>query len=557
MSRGRWTAIAATGVGLSLPYWPFVFGYQAGESAAAACLLGLAAVAAPAVAGMLWARGRGAARLFVHGLAAAALANVTVALLGKGLGIAPSSTSFAGALGLLTSLVGAVGVARGGSLPDPRRHALGWVLGLGVFAGTAWVGTSLVPPLEDQDTEVQGTAYGLAHDLEPLCLTNRSTLYFFAHPLLLHALNAATLTLAGDLEVVRPPYDAARAARPREAPEGTRLARALAAWRGEAERPDRSIAWYRSVYGPFLQTPALAGTRAPNFVLAAAVAWMLFAWAIRLGVSALDAALLVLAYVTLPEIAVRSSYGGYYALTAATFLAAGRLSSAEPGGGRAGYLAGVLAVLANQKALVIAAAAVVMHGIRAIHGRAPRRAASVAPLLSGVLLGGAAFWIYGLALAPEEFVADHLMAHGVERFSGGEVLSRSGHAVYASRVGVWWEFVRHFGAFWCGVAVVGLAMTVRALLRSADPQRRRELGLLLAWFAVGAILFTATDWRQTKHLCLLVPALTLMGTPVLSNRATWVRWSARLALLASLAWNVSWLVRMAHDFEMLQVTPVW
>ena len=77
------------------------------------------------------------------------------------------------------------------------------------FAVSYFAARTIVPPLQDQDMDAQDTAYGLAVELTPVGLTDRSTLYFFAHPLLLHYLNSCTLLLTGEIELVRPPYDAA------------------------------------------------------------------------------------------------------------------------------------------------------------------------------------------------------------------------------------------------------------------------------------------------------------------------------------------------------------
>lgn len=545
------------GGALALPILPFLFGVRPHDGPFAAGLLAAAALAAPGAAGMLLGRGRGAPRRFVQALAGAAVANVAAAVALRVIGVPPGPASFAAALCVFTVGAGAVGAARGGALPDPRRNVAALAIALAAFALAAVAGTAVVPPLEDQDSEVQGTAYGLAHDLVPLCLTNRSTLYFFAHPTLLHALNAATLTLAGELETVRPPYDAARRARAKQAtPAGSRVHRAWQAWRGDVERTDHSLSWQRNVYGPFRRDPALTGTRAPNFALAAAVAVLLFAAARRLGAGGIDAALLVASYATLPEIFVRSGYGGYYALTAAIFLASAKLATSAAGGGRSAYAAGALAILANQKAVLVAAAAVVTHAVRAVNVRMPRAALSAVPYVAGIVAGGAAFWIYGITVAPEEFVADHLLAHGFQRFAGGEALGRGGEPMYASRAGIWLEFARHFGWAWCAAAAIGVAAAGRAVLGSVDSERGRELLLLLAWAAIGALLFTATDWRQTKHLCLIVPALVALMTPALRGPAP-LRWAMRGALVFSIAWNAVWIARLAHDFRALTVTPVW
>jgi hypothetical protein len=520
----------------------------------------LGSLVAPGAVGVLGPAGRGPARRFVHALAAAALLNVISALVLKLAGVAPTPASFGGVLGFLTVASGAVAAGRGGSLPTPRQEPLAYGVALGAFALALFAGSRVVPPLEDQDTEVQGTAYGLAHDLEPLCLTNRSTLYFFAHPLLLHALNASTLTLAGDLPTVRPPYEVAKDERSRLPAERRErgLKAILRALRDPGPRSDRSFLWFQKVYRPFRAEPALLPTRAPNFVLAAAAAVLLLGWARRLGAGAVDATLLTASYVTLPEIFVRSGYGGYYALTAATLLAGAWLAAGAAGGGRSGYAAGVLAILANQKALVLAAAVSVYRGSLAILRRSRVSLSAGLPLVFGMVAGGAAFWAYGLGLAPDEFVADHILDHGFRRFAGEET------GRYPARAALWLEFARHMGWVWMlvvGIAVGRSVRTVGAGLRDARTAPSSETvsaeALLLLWILVGAVLFTLTDWRQTKHLCLVVPAASVLCAPLLAHANYRLRIALRAGLVFAILWNLTWIVRLARDFRSLTVSPIW
>ncbi len=561
---GRRAGIAAAC--LAIPYVPFVVGADPGEGFLGAVLVGGAGLVAPGLVGAAAGRpAANAARRVTRGLLAAVGLNVMAAVVLKLAGGTPSPALFAAVLGGLVVSSGALVFGRGGSLPDPRRHRLVVVVALAAFALAFFAGTQVVPPLEDQDTEVQGTAYGLAHDLEPICLTNRSTLYFFAHPLLLHALNASTLTLSGDLETVRPPYEAAVAELDKLPPEARArgIGAAVAALKEPAPRPDRYIAWRRGVYAPFGKAPALFGTRAPNFVLAAVAAALLLGLARRLGARPFDAVLVVAAYATLPEIFVRSGYGGYYALTAVTFLAGAQLAAGGAGGARAGVAAGALAILSNQKALILVAATVGARALSGVAGRSVGRLRPAVPLLVGMVAGGAAFWMYGLGLAPHEFVADHLLDHGFRRFSGVEALNRAGHALYPSRLALWGEFAGHMGWGWTAAAVVALGVGavrgvrgVRRAIGSGDTRSMLTLHLV-AWVLVGAVLFTATDWRQTKHLCLLVPALSGLIVATLARAPRTGRFALRGVLGASIVWNVIWMGRLACDFESLAISTEW
>jgi hypothetical protein len=540
---------------LSLPYLPFVLGIDVGEGIVGALFVGGASLVAPGFVGVLAVRAGGAPRRFTAALGAAALGNVGSAVLLKVLGVSPGPLTFAVTLGVIVVVAGAVVAARGGNLPTLGAEPWPYAVAVGAFVLAFYAGTSVVPGLEDQDTEVQGTAHGLAHDLEPLCLTNRSTLYFFAHPLLLHVFNASTLVLSGQLPTVAPPYAVAKAEREKLPPEQrARGVRAVGnALRERAPRPDRSFLWFHEVYKPFVGSPALFGTRTPNFVLAAAVAVLLFLLSRRLGASAVDASLVTAAYVTLPEIFVRSGYGGYYALTAATWLAASGLAAERHGGARAGYAAGVLAALSNQKALVLGAAVALFRG-------ATRSFGAALPILLGLAAGAAAFWVYGLFLAPAEFLSDHLLDHGFRRFAGGEVLSRSGKTVYPSRIGVWLEFARHAGWIWTVLAAAGLAAGVRVIFRTRGGVASAQdslVAVLTLLVTVGAIAFTVTDWRQTKHLSLLVPALSVLAASLLAVVRPRERVALRVAFALAIAWNLTWVFRLARNFESFPMSTVW
>ena len=532
---------------LILPFAPFLAGLVPQADLAGAALLGLAAIAAPGIAGILQPGAERAPHLALRFVAGAFFLNLLAMITRRVTGMDLTPVSYSMILGAWTVLAAFVGMLRGGKFPTPH-------LGTAAIGGAAFVmaciaGTRVVPPLEDQDMEVQGTAYGLLTNLEPLSLTNRSTLYFFAHPPLLHFLNAPTILLAGQLESVRAAYDAARAERAklpasRRAPSFQRIARAFE----NPPRTDTSLHWKRSVYPAFLKEPALLGTRAPNFILSAVLAMLLFRALRMVGVSAGDSTLLMLATMTLPEIFVRSGYGGYFAISALTFLIAAWLAVASAG--NAPSVAGFLAMVANQKSVIVGAASFLW---------SPRRSKD---LILGLVAGAIAFGIYGLLIAPEDFVADHLLDHGLRRFAGAHAAARGAAPAYPSRAGLWLEFAQHFGWIWCLAAALGCLAALAALLvrrryreASTEGEELREIALL--WILMGGLAFTATDWRQTKHLCKLVPAMTLLIGALLARSPRAARWTLRAAVVVSILWNARWLAKIAQDFSSLSMSTMW
>jgi hypothetical protein len=426
-------------------------------------------------------------------------------------------------------------------------------VGGAAFLLFAWSGTSVVPALEDQDSEVQGTANGIVRELAPVSLMNRGRLHFFAHPPLLHVFSATTITLAGELDTVRPAYDVAREelAKLPAADRERGLGAVVRALRHPPGATDRSFLWHSRVFRAFREDPALLATRAPNFVLGALAVSLVFAWARRLGAGAPDAVLVAAAYATLPEIVVRSSYGGYYALSAATFVSAAWLAAERRHRGSLAGVAGVLAALANHKAVVVGGASSVAAALR-------RRSAAAVVLL-GVAAGTAAFWIWGLAIAPGDFVGEHLLDHGLRRFTLGEATTRAGAPIYPSRAGVWLEFATNHGWPWVAAAGAGLLWGITRAARGApdlDPLTETA-EILVAWTLLGAAVFTVIDWRQTKHLALIVPAATVLVAGLLCAAPRRARVPIRAVLAGAVAWNIAGIVRIARDFESLRVTPIW
>jgi hypothetical protein len=532
---------------LGIPFAPLLAGVVPRNDVFGAALLSAAAIGAPGVAGVLYPGGMRAPHLAVRFLAGAFLLNLAALITRRAAGIEATPASYAAILGAWTVLAGAAGLLRNGRLPSfhPATAALGGAAFLLAFVA----GARIIPPLEDQDMEAQGTAYGLVANLEPLCLTNRSTLYFFAHPPLLHFFNAATLTLSGEIEKVRAAYDAAFLEREklpleRRRPGWSRVVEAFA----DPARTDYSLLWNRRVYPEFLKEPALFGTRAPNFMLAAILAMLMFCALRSVGTRAGDSAFLTLVTMTLPEIFVRSGYGGYFAISAATFLCAAWLAVLPAP--RPAFLAGFLALLANQKSVIVGAAAL-LHGARRAR-----------PLLLGLLAGALAFAIYGLWVAPEDYVADHILDHGLRRFDAAESHPGRGAPAYPSRAGLWIEFAQHFGWVWCATAAAAWGAALAALILrrrrrepAAEEDDLREIAAL--WILVGAAIFTATDWRQTKHLCKLVPAMTLVIGALLARSPRPLRAALRAALVVSFLWNVRWLVKIAQDFSSFPMSTMW
>ena len=85
---------------------------------------------------------------------------------------------------------------------------LSCIVFLMVYTGSYVSAIHIVPPLEDNDFELQGTAYGIMTRLRPYLLTDRKTTLHFAHPLLMHFYSGHTILFTGQLDKMRFYYDA-------------------------------------------------------------------------------------------------------------------------------------------------------------------------------------------------------------------------------------------------------------------------------------------------------------------------------------------------------------
>lgn len=387
-------------------------------------------------------------------------------------------------------------------LPGRRALAGGLVLFAAAYAAYFHAATRVVPPMEDHDYETQGTGHGLLTSLRPALLTDRGTELYFAHPPLLHLYVA--WSFAG--------WD--------------RLDR-LAAYEplpGEKD-PARLYALYR-------RDPAPLPTRTPNLFLAALTVALLGAFASRLSGRAWLGTLATAAYASSPEAFVRSSYGGYFA--AGQFAALSILLADEDGDA---LLAGAFAALVDHKLVLLPLA---LAGWRLHRARREGTPARLHPAAAGFALGTALFWAYGLAIDAGAFWQDHARTHLVDRLAHHNPL---GYGGYPGPAALWLEFWRHTGY---------LLLPLGAATLAALP----GLSAWRAWAAMTAVVFTAVDWRQTKHLTPLLLPLTLAP-------AAWAATGRRalavvaLALLALLAWNVREAATLARGFPAYPVTPAW
>ena len=448
-----------------------------------------------------------------------------------------------------------------------RWGVLAAVFTLG-FLATATVGLRLVPPLEDHDMEVRGTAYGLLTEGRPYFTSNREVYLPMSHPLGFNVVVAGSLLVTGEIDAVRPSYDSAKRAE-------------LAVKAGQAFPWEQQ---WKEDYEAFLARPALIGTRAPSAFLAGLVLALLVDLVRRTSGSLLAGLAAAGIYATVPETIVRDAYAGYFVETVFAMLVAAMIFvevSPAPGVNRvvesvqllragdlraAGALArdwlrppydvpapvwlvgaGALMAVLDHKTVLLVLAIAGWYGGRALIARS-RPDPRVVALVLGFCAATLAWWTYGLWVDASVFVADHLRRHIAHRILLNDVrFVRDTVNHYAPSIPeLWREFAAHTGY---GIPLVGLCASVAALVRRIDERRV----ILALWVMSTAIAFTLVDWRQTKHLMNgLLPMVAL--AVIVAARPGRLRWFAVGALAAGTAVNLAADLRLFADFASFTVS---
>jgi hypothetical protein len=453
-----------------------------------------------------------------------------------------------------------------------------------LFYAQSFVGAHRVPALEDHDMETQGTAYGLIHHLAPTMVTNRGTTHFFAHPLLLHFWIGASALISDDLDALAYYHHSAVAVRDLPGardvvpldqldtlpPWAARFKQSVTV---SPEYREQLDARWKLDFAQFQKTPVLLPTRIPNLFLAAFTLFPLGFLVYRISGSRLAAIGSCLLYATLPEIYVRSVYGGYMAITnfvtlggAYFYLRASGLltqradapdADQQPRAGT--FVSGFVGAWVNQKWLIVAAAAGLHATIRVVSDingppllqRARQSPAFIAGLLVaiGFFTGWASYFVYGLSVSHRDFVSDHLLGHVLSRVRMNKVSLTEVQAGYPSIVALWAEFGRHLNWLFAAVASVSVVRAFRHV--------RRADGVFLIWVLIGAVGFSLVDWRMTKHLSKIIPPLVVLTGLFWASLNPKARIALSVPLAVACLWNVWTIGQLMQDFTYLQPSPMW
>jgi hypothetical protein len=263
-------------------------------------------------------------------------------------------------------------------------------------------------------------------------------------------------------------------------------------------------------------------------------------------------------YFTFPEIIVRSSSGGYMAIE--NFLVLVIIyfyyfndSIRIDGVYRNAlfFTSGIIGGFASQKIAIVVIAMTISDIIRHDGGFwAKIRAPLNNRIIQGAILGTILFSVYGFLVDSTVFIDDFLKMHMIDRFRLNDVrFTYSDGIYYPSILDLWKEFSQHLGFPFLFVAV---PLSVYTLFHIKN--RESIFGLL---FLVGAVAFSITDWRQTKHLMLIVIPMIISVVFFVCKSKPVVKYVFFTMLIFLFYNNVKVVISISRNFWAISPSPGW
>jgi hypothetical protein len=420
-----------------------------------------------------------------------------------------------------------------------RLHKIGLILFIIAYISFYFGAVRIVPITGDNDAEMQGTVHGLLTSLEPRFFTTRDTTHYFAHPPLLHLCIAASFLYYDrwtDLAVFDPGPNPS-----------------ISSPRGE------SIRLLKTYFKPYPLE-----TRTPNIFFGALTVACLGTWIAASSAGLALAFLAALAYMLTPEVFVRSSYGGYFAIGNLILMGialAEEERSLSPKLARlACFLTGALAAIADHKLVVVVAGLALWEALRS---REPVRARAISalrhPTAIGFATGTVLFWLYGFAVDARSFWIEHVHYHLLDRIIHQPTPWQvAGH--YPGIVALWLEFTRDTGWLLLPLALMAFVVLLQRSRTSGMSDNagewRSTTGFWLLWTTFTALIFSVVDWRQTKHLVIMTLPLFLAPARA-AGRTRFLRLLIGLVFALLIAWNLKTIAALSIDFQALQKLPEW
>lgn len=438
-----------------------------------------------------------------------------------------------------------------------KKHLLFILIFLFLFVFFYFQAAYYIPPLQDNTLTIQGTAYGLINYLKPYILNDDGMIFYdFAHPLLLHFYGANAILLSGHLQELKYYYDYSQIAK-RIQKEGPFIGESFVIYTSQEEFVevrvlnlegdylvlDKKVPWiylhyaypnyklpllkdaslevksssrgslvienklekkdlitknlYEQIrlrgllkdeYKEFYKNPCVLPTRIVNIFFVLATFFLIFIIISRLCLipSGFVFFLCVL-YISLPEVIMRSLGGSYTAASNFFLMSMVYFYLIKDKSKGLSFFCGVSGALSNHKLILFPLTIF----IKRFFSR--NKALISKNLIFGFFLGILLYWIYGLSVATRVFFADHFLRHFVNRIFH---IAQLGNGPYPGFFRYWQIFIANLS--W-PVFTLGLISLIIILGKKC-----RQLDIFSFWFFTGAIIFSIVDWKETKHLMLIV-----------------------------------------------------
>jgi len=435
-----------------------------------------------------------------------------------------------------------------------------------IFIFTYFQAAYYIPALPDNTLTAQQAAYGLKNDLKPHTFSDDGFLtYYFAHPLLMNFYTANAIFLSGHMAEMKYYYDYSRIVNRiyesgpyvgeffsiYTSPEkkinvkikeirGDRVfldqalpniylhsafpqyAEKLLKDRGAFEinsfygnepiysqhthgpiliknkLSDKSMItkniyeqiqlriFHDELYNKFYSSPHRLCSRIINIFFVMATLTVMMAIMIQFGLAYSEALLLLIVYISLPEVNIysiggsRTAIGGFSLISMVYFYLKQNV--------RLSFFSGLISALSTHKLAIVPLATVIKQLV------SKNSRLNAVPLILGFLTGLAIFWIYSLSIDVNAFMLDHVHYHTLNRIFHIDKLGYSEH--YPNLLDYWGQFIANVGWPFFLLSLIPLLYLAK--------KRDSNLNIFSFWFVTGAVVFSIVDWKETKHLILIV-----------------------------------------------------
>lgn len=467
---------------------------------------------------------------------------------------------------------------------------------LAVYAGAYISSTYITPPLEDHDFERQATAYGLIKHLKPYLLTDRKTIFHFAHPPLMHFYSASTIlfsdklsrmkyyydiTLEGD-KLLRREFQAGEAFCLLDSSGIDTCAKIIGVQNGclrfdaqllakveidynrfmpvnndilDVDTFRKAGLWrlIKKEYGYFRNRPYLLETRMPNFLFSALTALVFFYLVFHLTKSRGLSFLGTCVFFTLPQVFILSSGGLYIALTNFSLicLAYGYIVFRTIGIFNKSltlFFIGLLSAWSNHVAIILPIAIIIREFLLQLRNLKIKVFFSN-PAVVGFISGTILFWIYGITIEAKTFFFDHIRYHLWDRIFH---INSLGYGGYPSIAGLWKRFAYELGYPLFFLCVASSLFSLRQI-KKIDARET----VLSFWFLIGAIIFSLVDWRDSAHLVFIIPALVMAPCIFISRQKFNIKFLVIFILLCAVFRNIWLILRISDNFKLIEPAAGW